>query len=134
MNLKSKIRKNIFGAVTFVLVSIPTALVLAQTQTEIDRCNKFKKAFMGVFDSVPSAYCSATSLILMAINLFLTFAGIVTVLFLMIGGFWYLSAAGNEEQAETGKGTITNSVIGLAVIIMAYAIVRIISSLFSLGK
>ena len=53
----------------------------------------------------------------------------VFVIFLMVGGFWYLSSAGNEEQAEKGQKTITNSIIGLVVIIMAYAIVRIVAGL-----
>ncbi len=63
------------------------------------------------------------------INLGLGFAAIVTVVFLIIGGFWYLTSAGSEELAEKGRKTLVNSIIGLVIIIMAFAIVRIVGNL-----
>jgi ABC-type dipeptide/oligopeptide/nickel transport system permease subunit len=71
---------------------------------------------------------SLTGLILSIIKFLLFFSGIVAVLFLIIGGFLYMSSGGNEEQAEKGKKTITNFALGLAVIIMAYAIVTILGN------
>jgi len=53
-------------------------------------------------------------------------AGITAVLFLIYGGFRYITSAGNEEQAEAGKKAIQNSIIGLIVIILSYVIVIVI--------
>ncbi len=106
----------------------------AQTAEELNRCDNFKNQFGGVFKAVPSAYCSASGLLLMAINILLTFAGVVTVLFLIVGGFWYIAAAGNEETLEKGRKTLINSLVGLIVIILSAAIVRIIAGLLTLGK
>lgn len=65
-------------------------------------------------------------LITKAIQFLLFFAGIIAVVFLVLGGYWYMASGGNDELAEKGKKTITNFVMGLVVIIMAYAIVTIL--------
>ena len=44
------------------------------------------------------------------------------------------TSAGNEEQSEKGKKILINSVIGLVVIILASAIVRIIAGLITGGQ
>ncbi len=62
------------------------------------------------------------------IEFLLTFSGIIAVVMLVIGGYWYMASGGNEEQAEKGKKTIINFVLGLVVIIMAYSLVTIISN------
>ena len=59
---------------------------------------------------------------------------VVAVLFIMLGGFWYLTSAGNEESAEKGQKTLTNAIIGLVVIILAATIVRIIANTVIAGK
>lgn len=76
--------------------------------------------------------CQATSvngLIKTVINWLLGIAFGVAVLFLIIGGFWYITSAGNEETAEKGKGTAINAIIGIVIIILSYVIVNVISNL-----
>ena len=53
------------------------------------------------------------------------------LLFLIIGGFWYITAAGNEETAEKGKGTVINAIIGIVIIILSYVIINVVSTLVS---
>ncbi len=69
------------------------------------------------------------SLLTRAIGWMLYFAGGIAVLFLLVGGFQYIAARGNEEATEKAKKTITGAVIGIVIIIMAYAIVTIVSNL-----
>jgi hypothetical protein len=57
-----------------------------------------------------------------------TLAGSLAVLFLVIGGIRYLAAAGNEAQIKKARSMIIYSVIGLILVIIAYAIVRTINS------
>ena len=66
--------------------------------------------------------------IITVIKILLSFAGVIAVVMLVIGGYWYMAAGGNEETAEKGKKTIINFVLGLVVIILAYTIVTIISA------
>ena len=69
------------------------------------------------------------ALLTRAIGWMLYFAGGIAVLFLLVGGFQYIAARGNEEATEKAKKTITGAVIGIVIIIMAYAIVTIVSNL-----
>ena len=69
-----------------------------------------------------------TSFLLELVKILLSFAGLVAVVMLVLGGYWYMAAGGNEEMSEKGKKTIINFVLGLVVIILAYTIVTIIAS------
>lgn len=67
------------------------------------------------------------------IEILLYFAGGIAVLFLIIGGFQYIAARGNEETTEKAKKTITGAIIGIIIIVMAFAIVAIVNSLLTRG-
>jgi len=40
----------------------------------------------------------------------------------MYGGFLWMTAAGNEQQIEKAKKILTSSVVGLVIVILAYAL------------
>jgi len=71
---------------------------------------------------------SVSGFILKIINIALAVTGLVAVLFLIIGGFRYITSAGNEETAEQAKKIIINAIIGIVVIILSFVIVRVISN------
>ena len=73
---------------------------------------------------------NVNELLLRIINILLAIAGLVAVLFLIIGGFRYITAGGNEETAEAGKKTIINAIIGVVILILSFVIVRVVSSAF----
>lgn len=60
--------------------------------------------------------------VMLIINIIMGFLGIIAVVGIVYGGFRYMTAGGNEEQAAGGKNAILAGVIGLAVIFAAYAI------------
>ncbi|HNU96171.1 MAG TPA: hypothetical protein PKH95_02080 [Candidatus Magasanikbacteria bacterium] len=56
--------------------------------------------------------------------------GIVAVVIILIGGFYWMTAGGDEGRVETGKKWIFSGIIGLAIILSAYALANfVISSL-----
>lgn len=59
--------------------------------------------------------------------------GIILVVLLLYAGFLWLTAGGNEEQITTAKAIIKNAVIGLAIILSAYAIVAFILKMLGVG-
>jgi amino acid transporter len=67
------------------------------------------------------------------ITIALTLAGLIAILFLIIGGFRYVTAGGNEEQAEAAKKTILNAIIGIIVIILAFVILAVIENAITTG-
>ena len=48
--------------------------------------------------------------------------GIIFIVLLVLAGFNWMTAAGDEEKVTKAKNTITRAVIGLIIIIAAYAI------------
>ena len=47
---------------------------------------------------------------------------------IIIGGYWYLTSAGNAETAEKGKTAVVNAIIGIVIILMSYAIIAVIGN------
>jgi type IV secretory pathway VirB2 component (pilin) len=65
----------------------------------------------------------AEKIILQIITYALGVAGLVAVIFLIMGGFQYITAQGNEDQTKKATGTLLNAVVGLIIIFAAFAIV-----------
>lgn len=59
-------------------------------------------------------------------NIILLLVGVVAVLFLIIGGFQYISSAGNPETIQKAKTTILYAIIGILVTLIAYAAVNFV--------
>lgn len=53
----------------------------------------------------------------------LGFLGLVAVIMILIGGFQWMTAGGNEEKVASAKKIISAAVIGLIVVLLAWAIV-----------
>jgi hypothetical protein len=65
------------------------------------------------------------------ITVFAGLAGLVATGFLVAGGFIYITSSGNPEHLDRGKRTITYSLIGLAIVIGAFVISQIVTTLAS---
>ena len=66
--------------------------------------------------------------IMLVITIIMGFLGIIAVVGIVYGGFKYLTAGGNEEQAAGGKTAMVAGIIGLAIIFAAYAIASFVVS------
>jgi Zn-dependent protease with chaperone function len=56
------------------------------------------------------------------INVALGLLGIIAVVIVLIGGFKWMTAGGNEEKVTEARKLIISGVIGIAIILSAYAI------------
>lgn len=79
-----------------------------------------------ISDYNPLKVDTAEELAILIIQYCLGIAGLVAVVFLIMGGFSYITAAGNEEQTKKATKTLLNAVIGLVIIFAAFAIVNTI--------
>ena len=135
---KINLNKIFYLSLLALTLSLPVLLPSqALAKTTAERCADFQKQFQVSGTTIIGdrpVFCSASELILKVINYALILSGIITILFLIVGGFWYLTSAGNDEQAEKGRKTLTNSVIGLVIIILSYTIVRIVAGTITVVK
>jgi len=56
------------------------------------------------------------------INVILGFLGVVAIVIVLIGGFKYMIAGGSEEKVGDARKWIISGIIGLAIVLSAYAI------------
>ncbi len=60
------------------------------------------------------------------IKAFMGLLGIVAVVIILLGGFKWMTAGGNEEKVAEAKKLIISGVIGLVIIMSAYAIAQFV--------
>lgn len=63
-----------------------------------------------------------TTIVANIINVILGLTGMAFVIILVYAGILYLTAAGEEGNVKKAKGLIKNSVLGIIIIVSAYAI------------
>ncbi|MBL7021955.1 hypothetical protein ISR92_01365 [Patescibacteria group bacterium] len=56
------------------------------------------------------------------IKVILGFLGLIAVVIILVGGFFWMTAGGNEDNVKKGRKWIINGVIGLLIVLSAYAI------------
>lgn len=127
-----KILKPLFGILILVALLILPFFVFAQEDnTDIDTESSFE-------DSGPSSplnkleeigvgagYKSDNTLPSVAgsvVNVALSLLGIIFVVLIIVGGFKWMTAGGNEENVKDATKYIINAVIGLIVTLSSYAI------------
>lgn len=59
-------------------------------------------------------------------EILLFFAGIISIAFIIYGGFRYMTSQGEPENTKVAKDSVLNAVIGLVIAILATAIVRFV--------
>jgi hypothetical protein len=62
------------------------------------------------------------------INVVLGFLGIIAVIVVLIGGFKYMLSGGSEEKTTAARQMIVSGIIGLAIILSAWAITTFVIS------
>lgn len=62
------------------------------------------------------------------IRFVLGFMTLVAIVFIIYGGFTWLTAGGNEDRVEQAKRIISAAVIGMIVILLAWAVVLFVAN------
>ncbi|MBD3359412.1 MAG: hypothetical protein GF365_01755 [Candidatus Buchananbacteria bacterium] len=60
------------------------------------------------------------------INVAMGLLGIVAVVIILLGGFKWMTAGGNDENVKQAKKLIVSGIIGLVIILTAYAIAQFV--------
>lgn len=79
----------------------------------------------------PLSYERPEQIVVAIINILLGFAGILAVLFIIIGGFLMITSAGNENRIKQGKQTLIYAVAGLILTLLSFSIVALVQSIIN---
>lgn len=69
--------------------------------------------------------------IIPAINYAIGFSALVAVIFLIIAGYSYMTAGGDEEKVANAGKTITAAIIGLVIIFIARILVQFVINIIT---
>ena len=122
--------------VAFGMFSLPLFLPL-QAYAANEGCRDLEQSIntYGVSNEVPDLpkYCSVGELSQKFLNIAFALIGSTTIIFIIIGGYTYMTARGNEEAAQKGRKTLLYALAGLAVVILSTLLVNIIVGLLLNG-
>lgn len=132
-----QILKNIkHSAITQPVIAAASTLLLIPAQVKAQGQGMIG-SFLSRCPQGTGVRCTESSLgsiVQLVIQWALGIAGITAVLVLIWGGFLYMFAAGNADQAKKGTTAIKNALIGLVVVVLSFVIVRIVFNFISGGS
>ncbi|MEY4722782.1 MAG: Type secretion system pilin [Candidatus Parcubacteria bacterium] len=116
--MSNSYKKAAIGALTVAAVAIPM-LAFAQGGASVDVGLNYATAIgLGTQD--------VRTTVSNVIRAFMGLLGIVAVVIILYGGFKWMIAAGNEEKVGEAKKLIISGIIGLVIIMSAYAIAQFV--------
>ena len=104
--------------------------VLAQTCSQLQLPG-------GYSVSSPIENCNLATpggIISIVLPLILGIAAFITVIVIILSGIQFITSGGNPEAAAAARGRLTFALIGLVLIILAFAILQIVDRLFLGGS
>jgi len=120
--------KKLFSIIFFITIVAMPVVAFAQIDPQCPGTEQSLGLLAPLFHT---KICSLNELALYTVNLLLSIIAVISVLFVVIGGFRYVTSNGNEEAASKGRQTITNAVIGLVIAMLSYTIIRVSVNTFS---
>ena len=85
--------------------------------------------------SISSKYSTFAPLINIVLKVSLTVAGLIFLGLLIFGGITFIMNAGSGDQkkAAQGQAAITNALIGFAIVILAFSIIKVIETILGIN-
>jgi hypothetical protein len=117
---KNKFAIFVFGFLVYCFVFLFPAMAgpLNSDMTTSMGAQQFNFLQKSGFD----ANTNAQTIIQLVIQAFLSLLSIIFIVLILYAGYSWMTAGGEEKKVEDAKGTITRAVIGLVIIIAAFAI------------
>ena len=116
----------IVGAMVFAMLGSSALISNAAIATDLN----FDKALtdVGSDTGLQDRDLEPTSVVTQAIKWIMYAVGIVSVVMIVVGGIRYATSGGNAEKVKSAKNTILYACVGLAVALLALAIVNLVKS------
>ncbi len=118
--MKNKLFKNIAVVAVFVFLfsMMATTAAIAAPDLGFDYANNL--------DLSVATETDPREMAVDVVKYLMTFLGIIAVVVMLLGGFKWMTAAGNEDKVADAKKLIIAGIIGLIIVLCAYAIVNFV--------
>ncbi|HMI09091.1 MAG TPA: pilin [Candidatus Saccharimonadales bacterium] len=137
--MMQKIR-NWSAALLFVATLGGATMTVALPQTTVAACSDRLLTFPAWYKGIQNADCTIKNpndsggiskfiwtIVLNVIELMLQLVGYIAVVFIIIGGFKFLTGTGTPDTVAKARTTILNAIIGLVISIFSVAIVNVVA-------
>ncbi len=114
------------GAITAAMIGLAIGIAAPSFLKEIGEV----LGWQGVNSTPASSALTLSQIATNVLNFLLSIVGILALIMLVVGGIMYLTAAGDEDRADTAKKIVKWSIIGIAVALASLVIVGQIADLF----
>ena len=125
-----KIIKQLAAVAVVPVVGAAIGLNSATAGAQVDEINKGIDAIGG---SSSTATLQVNDIVLAVVNWLLFAVGVISVVMLIVGGIKYATSAGDSNKVTSAKNTIMYAIIGLAVAVLAFAIVGFVMNTLNGG-
>ena len=122
--------KQLAAVAVVPVVGVAIGLNSATAGAQVDEINKGIDAIGG---SSSTATLQVNDIVLAVVNWLLFAVGVVSVVMLIVGGIKYATSAGDSNKVTSAKNTIMYAIIGLAVAVLAFAIVGFVMNTLNGG-
>ena len=122
--------KQLAAVAVVPVVGVTMGLNSTTAGAQVDEINKGINAVGG---SNSSATLKVDAIVLAVVNWLLFAVGVISVIMLIVGGIKYATSAGDSNKVTSAKNTIMYAIIGLAVAVLAFAIVGFVTNTLNGG-
>lgn len=116
-----KITKHLISFGILSLLVLPVFAFTASAQTDPEKTFGITEVEAGLGGSLDKSQ-TPIQIITNIINIALGFLGIIAVGIILMGGFKWMTAAGNEDKTTEAKQLLGAGVIGLVIILASWAL------------
>jgi cytochrome bd-type quinol oxidase subunit 2 len=125
-----KLKSKLMGlAALFVLavpVAVPVAVGAQNVSGNLCSGSNLDISGNGTSNNCPDQSSTLGDKIKTIINIFSAVVGAVAVIMIIVGGFRYITSAGNETNVKAARTTILYAVVGLVIVALAQLIVHFV--------
>ena len=124
-------RKEIMKKLTYSLL-LTTGYFLLAPMAHAQICNPVLSPLIGCGGTAAGGTIVG-SIISALTGLFLIGGTIATLLFLLLGGFRWITSSGDKQKLPTAQDQITNAIVGLIIMTAAWAIMMLVGQFTGIG-
>jgi len=128
MKLNLNLLKQVFFLFVLLSLLVLPYFVFAQgaSNNPMDRLEAVGSGDQGPY--VEASEYTLSVIIGLAVNILLSFLGIIFIILIILAGYHWMTAGGNQETITKAKGSLKSSIVGLLIVVGAYAIWELIAS------
>ncbi len=88
-------------------------------------------SYAGFYNTIFNSSDSINTVTSQIITTILSFLGVIFLVITIYAGFQWMTAGGNEEEVKKAKERLKNSIIGLVIVLAAYAVTFLVTQLLA---